>query len=177
MSSWVIKELFIGVIAGVVGAYMNEFFRNKPNFSLCFDICNKNFDYYNIKVGLRVVKGHARDIKWKVGYTGENEELKNYFNLQQGSFEIMKENESRFLFDIRSDVYKNGELFKNTYILIEHKILKIIPCKQKLNLDLKQYLSFEDAIKNKDLIELSSHMRLEAKKAFKQLIENDNKTN
>jgi hypothetical protein len=151
-----IEELLIQILlmlgSGFMGAWFNEFFRNRPIFSLRFSLENKNIESFDLKIGLELKKGLAKNVAWYVEYTSNNEKLKDYFDLQKGNFQIVKKGEAKYLFSIRSDDYKNFELWKYVKIIVEYDF--IIKRKEKLIFDLKE-LPLGDAIKHKELVELS----------------------
>lgn len=176
-SDFINKNFLITIVSmmlsGFIGAYINEFFRNYPIFSLRFKLVNKNLEYYNLKVGLFLARGVAKDIEWKVICKTNNNYVRDFLNLQYGKFDILKENESRFLFDIHSNDYKNYRLYENTEIVIKFKIFTFIPRTQSLKLDLRKYLSFDDLVNSnnpdlKELINQTSSLKLEAEKEFKE---------
>jgi hypothetical protein len=150
------EELLIQILlmlgSGFMGAWFNEFFRNRPIFSLRFSLENKNIEAFDLKIGLELKKGLAKNVAWYVEYTGNNEKLKDYFDLQKRNFQIVKEGEAKYLFSIRSDDYKNFELWKYVKIIVEYDF--IIKRKEKLIFDLKE-LPLGDAINHKELVELS----------------------
>jgi hypothetical protein len=164
-------ELLIKILlmlgSGFIGVWLNEFFRNLPIFSLRFSLGNKNIEAFDLKIGLEVKKGLAKNIVWYVEYTGTNEKLKDYFDFQKGNFQIIKEGEVRYLFNIRSDNYKNFELWKYVKIIVEYDFILKIKRKEKLIFDLKE-LPLEDAIKHKELVELNSYLREKAKEGLEK---------
>jgi hypothetical protein len=172
-------ELLIKILpilgSGFIGAWLNEFFRNLPIFSLRFSLGNKNIEAFDLKIGLEVKKGLAKNVNWYVEYTGGVKEFKDYFDFQKGSFQIIKEGEVKYLFSIRSDDYKNFELWKYVKIIVEYDVILKIKRKEKLIFDLKE-LPLEDAIKHKELVELSSYLREKAKEGIENLFKNAHAT-
>jgi hypothetical protein len=161
-------QILLMLGSGFIGAWLNEFFRNSPIFSLKFSLGNKNKGSYDLKIGLELKKGIGKNVSWYVEYTGDIKEFKDYFDFQKGSFQIIKEGEARYLFDISSDNYKNFEFWKYVKIIVEYDLILYIKRKEKLVFDLKE-LSFEDAIKHKELVELSSYLREKAKEGTEYL--------
>jgi hypothetical protein len=172
-------ELLIKILlmlgSGFIGAWFNEFFRNRPIFSLRFSLGNKNIEAFDLKIGLEVKKGLAKNIVWYVEYTGTNEKLKDYFDFQKGNFQIVKEGEAKYLFSVNSDDYKNFELWKYVRIIVKYNFIFGIKFRKKLVFDLKE-LPLEDAIKHKELVELSSYLREKAKEGIKNLFKNAHAT-
>ena len=162
------EQILLIIISAFLGAYFNEIFRNMPVLGLRFYLANKNIEAFDLKIGVEVKKGVVRKLKWYVKYTGSDKELKNYFEFQQGNFNILKEGDSRYLFAVNSDGYKNLELWKYVKIVFHFKLFGFIPWKQELILDLKE-ISFEEAIKNKELIKESSYLMIKAKEEFDQI--------
>jgi len=170
-----IIQILLMLGSGFIGAWFNEFFRNLPIFGLRFSLGNKNMEAYDLKIGLEVKKGVIKNVFWYVEYTGSVKEFKDYFDFQKGNFQIVKEGEVKYLFSIRSDDYKNFELWKYVKIIVEYDLILYIKRKEKLVFDLKE-LSLEDAIKHKELVEMSSYLREKAKEGIENLFKNAHAT-
>jgi len=160
-----VNNIILTIIGGTIGAATNEFFRNQPVFGLKFYLGNKNLEAFDLKVGIEIKKGIAKNVKWSVQYTGNNNDFKNFFEFQKGEFKIIKEGESRYIFSIRSDDYKNFEFWEHVKIIIEYGFILCLKRKQELIFDLRE-LPFDDAIKNKELVDLSSYLVKNVKKNF-----------
>lgn len=173
----ILNIILSSLIGGFIGAWIHEQFRNLPVFVLVFSILNKNLNFFDIQVGIKLVKGVARNIFWELEYTGQQKEFSEKIKYYKGNFSILKEGDIRFLFDTSSFEYKEYELYETLFVKINYKIFYIIPKVTKIKLDIREFLSFEDAIKHKELIEESSYLYKEVKREFKNLNYKNEKTN